>query len=214
MNRIVLAAAMITVLAGMVFPDGNNMGPEGDWRISGNRLYQESAGAPRAKAWIKVPQSGSMVYEFTVRYEGGILEDGHGGVGIHILSNSFPRGKSWGMGDSWLLWLNYDENPLNPDIPRGLSGLVYKSTSNLEMELVQAVSLQQMESIAAQRLDEDIPFKLTFLADKGQVFVEDPTGQSSGAYVDLPDSRNANGEYVAVRTNGMKASFTSPDVEL
>lgn len=216
MRRVGFCAAVMMILAaGTVLADGHLKfgAPEGDWAIRGGRLYQRDAEAPRAKAWIEVPQNGAMIYEFTFRYEGG-AEDGHGGVGLHILSDSSFEGKAWGMGDSWLLWLNYDVSPTAPGIPRGLSAQLYKSTSDSDMGLVQSISLRAIESAAIQYLQSEIPIKLTYLADRGRILVADPRGKTAGWYVDLPSGSNDTGQYAAVRTNGVKMSFTSPDVGL
>jgi hypothetical protein len=215
MKRTLILIAVIAMTAGMVFADSHGLfgTPEGKWTISKGRVYQTDMTAPRAKAWLKVPQKGSMIYEFTMRYEGG-GSDGHGGVGLHILGDSVPAGKSWGMGDSWLLWLNYDVNPKNPMIPKGVSAQVYKSTSNGKMEIVKSISLAPYASILQANLRTDIPMKLTFLADKGRVLIADPTGRTSGWYVDLPGAKMDKGMYVAARTNGVAVSFTSKDINL
>ena len=215
MKRTIILIAIIAMTAVMVFADGHmSFGAlEGDWSAEGRRLFQKDAGAPRAKAWVAIPQSGSMIYEFTIRYEGG-AEDGHGGVGIHILADSIFRGKSWGMGDSWLLWLNYDVAPYTDGVPPGLSAQVYKSRSNSSMEIIKTVSLRSFELMLLNNLDSDIPMKLTFLADRGRIMIADPRGESDGWYLDLPGAAGEGGRYVAVRTNGVKVSFTSPEVDL
>ena len=215
MKRILFLIAVISLTAGMVCAEvpGFYGTPEGDWDIVGGRLIQRDASAPRAKAWMMVPQNGSMIYEFTMRYDGG-GEDGHGGAGLHILADSVPKGKSWGLGDSWLLWLNYDVSPTASGVPRGLSAQVYKSSDNKSMEIVKSISLAPFENIAAANLYKDVPVKLTFLADRGRVLIADPTGSSAGWYVDLPGARGDSGMYAAVRTNGVEASFTSADVNL
>lgn len=215
MKRSLVLIAVIVLAAGMVYADGFGFfgTPEGQWNLVGGRLFQKDDGAPRAKAWMAIPQNGSMVYEFTMRYEGG-GEDGHGGVGIHILGDPAPKGKSWGFSDSWMLWLNYDVNPTAAGVPRGLSAQLYKSESNKDMEIVKSISLTSYEPAFADAIAMDIPVKLTFLANRGRLIIADPTGASAGWYLDLPGSRGADGRYVAVRTNGAAVSFTSPDVDL
>ena len=215
MKRTLVLFTVIVMAAGMACADGHGFfgTPEGQWNLVGNRLFQKDEGAPRAKAWMPLPQDGSMIYEFTMRYEGG-GEDGHGGVGIHILSDSVPRGKSWGMGDSWLLWLNYDEDPSAPGVPTGLSAQVYKSDTNSKMEIVDSVSLRYAEPLLMANLSYDIPIKLTYLSERGRVLIADPSGRTAGWYVDLSGSAGADADYVAVRTNGVSVSFTSPDVRL
>ncbi len=214
MKKVVIVAALI-MLGGVVCADGHlKLGsPEGDWGMRNRGISQKDADAPRAKTWVRVFQDGSMNYEFTMKYEGG-AEDGHGGVGIHILSDTMPVGKSWGMGDSWLLWLNYDISPISSDIPEGLSAQVYKSSSDSDMELIDSISLKSIESLAAPYLYSEIPVRLTYAANLGRILIADPRGKTAGWYIDLPGGRNDTGQYVAVRTNGVRMSFTAQDVEL
>ena len=215
MKKTLILIAVISMTAGMVFADSHGLygTPEGDWRFSGSRFYQNDEDAPRAKAWLAVPQKTSMIYEFTMRYEGG-GQDGHGGVGLHILGNSASNGKAWGFGDSWLLWLNYDIDPEAPMVPRGVSAQIYKSSNDTTMEIVKSVSLSSYAAILADNLYTDIPMKLTFLKDSGRVIIADPTGMTAGWYIDLPGARGDSGMYVAARTNGVSVSFTSPDVNM
>ena len=216
MKKFLVLFAVLILTASIV--SAGNLGlygtPEGNWKFVGNRLYQNDEKAPRAKAWLMVPQNGAMVYEFTIRYEGG-GEDGHGGIGIHILSDNIPKGKSWGFGNSVLFWLNYDENPKSADIPKGLSAEIYKSTNNSKMELCgQAYSINEYMPVLLKYLSSDIPVKITYLASKGRFLIDDPSGMTAGWYVDIPGMKNVSGKYIAVRTNGIAASFTSPDVSL
>jgi len=182
----------------------------GSWRFTGSRLYQNDAKAALAKVNFKVPQSGIMLYEFNVRYEGG-AEDGHGGVGIHIFMDSAINRASWGAGKSWLLWLNYDEKPLSKDIPAGLSAQIYKSISNSRMELLQSIPLASYERfLTEENLSSPITFRIIANGDTGEIRVYDPTDPNNRKYFyffidkkDLP----LKGGYVALRTNGMKLSF-------
>lgn len=215
MKKTVVIISMIAILAASAFAEDkfNYGSAEGEWKMIGSRLYQQNSNAPRAKFWVEVPQNGSMIYEFTMRYEGGV-EDGHGGVGIHILADSAPQGEAWGMGESWLLWLNYDVDPESSQVPAGLSAQIYRSTSNSEMEIVKSISLRAVEQIAARYINSTVPVKLTYFADTGRVVISDPRGIVAGWYVTLPKGRNESGQYVAVRTNSASVSFASSDVNL
>jgi hypothetical protein len=186
----------------------------GSWGFIGPRLYQNDARAKLAKVNFKAPQSGLMLYEFNVRYEGG-AEDGHGGLGIHIfVDNAFNRA-SWGAGKSWLLWLNYDEKPLSKDIPVGLSAQVYRSISNSRMELIYSIPLTDHEPfLTKENLASPITFRIIANGDTGEVRIYDPTDPDNKKYYyffidkkDLP----IKGNYVALRTNGMKLSFALKD---
>ncbi len=215
MKRILILITVIIMTAGMVFADGHGFygSPEGDWTLRGARLTQTDEGATRAKAWLSVPQKTAMVYEFTMRYEGG-GEDGHGGAGLHIVADNKTDGKSWGFSDSWLLWINYDMQVSRSNDFRGLNAMVYKSDSNKVMDVVASVNLDAYAGLLMDNLDVDIPVKLTFYPANGRVEIADPRGETAGWYVDIPGAAGATGSYVAVRTNGVAVSFTSPDVSM
>jgi hypothetical protein len=212
MKRVVLALVLFAV--GVVLYAQVNL-PEyrfasGSWSISDQRLYQNDTAARLAKMNIKVPQSGLMVYEFDARYEGG-AEDGHGGFGLHIFVDSPYNGPSWGAGVSYLLWLNYDENPLSKDIHRGFSAQIYRSYTNSRMELVESFDLNRYASLlTSENLSSPVHFKIIADGATGEVKVYDPT-EEAVYYVlnlnkkDLP----ITGDWVALRTNGMKMSFTN-----
>jgi len=182
----------------------------GRWSFTGPRLYQNDEKAGLARANFKVPQSGPMLYEFNVRYEGG-AEDGHGGLGIHIFVDSALNRASWGVGKSWLLWLNYDKKPLSKDIPAGLSGQVYRSISNSQMELIASVPFTEYEPLLTKiNLASPVTFRIIADGDTGEVRVYDPTDPYNRKYFfffidkkDLP----LKGNFVALRTSGIKLSF-------
>ncbi|MDR3166340.1 MAG: hypothetical protein LBT93_00220 [Treponema sp.] len=182
----------------------------GNWNFIGNRLYQNDVKAPLAKVNIRASQTGPMVYEFNARYEEG-AEDGHGGFGLHIFADAVYNGASWGSGNSYLLWLNYDENPISGDIPRGLSAQVYRSYTNSQMELVQSVDLNQYtDLLTVDNLASPVPFRIWADGNTGEVRVYDPTDPNLADYfyfyVDRKDSP-LKGDWVALRTNGIKLSF-------
>ncbi|GHV79498.1 hypothetical protein AGMMS49944_12890 [Spirochaetia bacterium] len=180
----------------------------GRWGFTGERLFQNDAGARLAKVNFRVPQSGSIRYEFNVRYEGG-AEDGQGGAGIHVFSDTAYNGASWGCGKSYLLWLNYDENPISRDIPRGLSAQVYRSYTNSRMELVKSVSLADYEKfLTAENLAAPIFFRIEVYGNTGDIRVYDPTDPRLYFLINVePRDVPLKGDWVALRTNGLKASF-------
>ncbi|MDR0601036.1 MAG: hypothetical protein LBG42_01515 [Treponema sp.] len=215
MKRIVL---FLTVLALVAPAFAQTNLPEhrfasGDWSISGSRVYQNDARARLAKVNIRVPQSGSMVYEFNARYESG-AEDGHGGFGLHVFADTVINAPSWGTGKSWLLWLNYDENPANRSIPRGLSAQIYRSYTNSRMDLVQSVDLNAYAPLLTQEnLAYPVPFRVTVDGATGEVRVYDPVDAAGTAYyyfyIDKKDIP-LKGNWVALRTNGIRLSFAVP----
>jgi hypothetical protein len=182
----------------------------GRWGFSGDRLYQNDAAARLAKVNIQVAQSGPMVYEFNARYEGG-AEDGHGGFGLHVFGDRVYNDASWGSGNSYLLWLNYDERPISAGIPRGLSAQVYKSVGNSRMNLVESISLSEFEQyLTAENLSGTLPVKIWIDGSTGEIRVYDPTDPTLTSYYyyyitsrDVP----LRGNWIALRTNGLKASF-------
>jgi hypothetical protein len=178
----------------------------GSWRMAGDRLYQDDVKARLAKVNMRIPQNGPMIYEFNARYEDGEW----GGFGLHIFTEGVLNRASWGSGTSYLLWLNYDENPTTKGIPKGLSAQVYRSYSNSYMELVESIALPEYENILMDSLDEEIPFTIWVNGDTGEVRVYDPTDASGQSYYyfyvakkDVP----LKGNWVSLRTNGLKLSF-------
>ena len=181
----------------------------GSWSFIGNRLFQNDANARLAKLNVKAPQSGPMIYEFNVRYEDGI-QDGHGGFGIHVFVDNALNSVSWGSGASYLLWLNYDERPITPGIPKGFSAQIYRSLSNSRMELVESYNLNEYEYLLTWEncAQNTVPAKIWIDGDTGEVRVYDPTDPDllDYFYLYLP-SRNLKGNWVSLRTNGLKLSF-------
>jgi len=181
----------------------------GRWNFVGERLFQSDTGARLAKVNILAPQSGPMIYEFNVRYEDGI-QDGHGGFGIHVFANDILNRASWGSGQSYLLWLNYDEAPITRGIPRGFSAQIYRSVTNSYMELIDSIDLNQYaylltwENCAAN----SVPARIWIDGNSGEVRVFDPTDPTWNYYFYffLP-ARNLRGNWVSLRTNGLSVSF-------
>ena len=179
----------------------------GNWTLVGNRLYQNDARARLAKVNMRAPQSGPMIYEFNVRYEDGI-EDGHGGFGLHIFADNVYHGASWGSGASYLLWLNYDENPITRGIPRGFSAQVYRSTTNSNMEILDSIDLNEYAHLLTYEncAADSVPAKIWVDGNTGEVRVYDPTDLDYYYYLFLP-ARNLRGGWISLRTNGLKLSF-------
>jgi hypothetical protein len=179
----------------------------GSWSFIGNRLYQNDANARLAKLNMRAAQSGPMIYEFNVRYEDGI-DDGHGGFGLHVFADNVYNGPSWGSGTSYLLWLNYDENPITRGIPRGFSAQVYRSMSNSEMDLLESYDLNEYAHLLTYEncAANSVPAKIWIDGSTGEVRVYDPTDLSYYYYLFLP-ARNLRGNWVSLRTNGLKLSF-------
>jgi hypothetical protein len=182
----------------------------GSWRVSGDRLYQTDENAKLAKVNLKIPQEGPMVYEFNARYEAG-GEDGHGGFGIHVFGDRAVDQPSWGSGRSYLLWLNYDEDPSDPKIPAGLSAQIYRSLTHSYMEMVESVDLNNFaDEVTDEDLDYPVPFRIYVDGSNGEVRVYDPTDIDMSEYYYFyinPREIPIKGEWVSLRTNGANLSF-------
>jgi hypothetical protein len=183
----------------------------GNWALTGQRLYQNDAGARLAKLNIQAPQSGVMLYEFEARYENG-ADDGHGGFGLHFFEDAPLNRASWGAGNSYLLWLNYDEHPISKDIPKGLSAQLYRSVTNARMDLVQSYDLNRYADLLTdENLAHPVRFKIVVYGDTGEIRVYDPTEDGS-IYYELHINRRdlpLKGDWVSLRTNGMSLSFAN-----
>jgi hypothetical protein len=206
---LVLLVALTSAFSQVNLPDHRFV--SGKWGVSGNRLYQNDEKAGLAKMNMRAPQEGLMLYEFSARYEGG-AEDGHGGFGLHVFVDSAYNEVSWGSGQSYLLWLNYDEKPLSRNIPAGLSAQVYHSIDNSTMELVDSFDLNDYADLLSdENLAEPVFFKILVDGDTGVVDVYDPTVDDNSYYrMNLNiNNRPLKGNWVVLRTNGMKMSFTN-----
>lgn len=214
MKKLIVLISAMLVLAPLTALDINpaTMTAEGEWEIQGERLVQVQPGAPRAKIAIPYPQNGVAEYEFTVRYEDGVLEDGHGGFGIHIFADNVKYDRAWGVDDSWLLWINYDVEPVG--ISSGLSAQVYKSVSNSRMDLVADYdmnwALDNMEKIGLGMNDlfgGIVPIRFTVDSQSGEVIFDDPFSQDYVYKFTLPIEQPLEGSMVVLRSNGMALSF-------
>jgi hypothetical protein len=178
---------------------------QGDWEVIGGRLYQNDEDERLAKVNVMARQSGEMQYEFNVRYEGGGFKDLMGGFGIHIFVDNPWDGMSWGNGDSFLLWLNYDPAPTYG--PKGFSAQIYKSTSETQMVLVGHFDLNSYAYLLnASNLNVVIPARIKINGTTGSVWVESPLSPGYGYRFSLGSSLG-RGNYVALRTNSLALSF-------
>jgi hypothetical protein len=177
----------------------------GDWEIRGGRLYQSDIEEPLAKINVMARQSGEMQYEFTVRYEGGGVEDLMGGFGIHVFVKDPWNGMSWGNGDSFLLWLNYDPEPTYG--PTGFTAQVYKSVSETKMELVGHYDLNRYAYLLnTSNADVVVPARIKIDSSNGSVWVESPMQAGYGYRFSL-GMPLGTGDHVALRTNSLALSF-------
>jgi hypothetical protein len=222
MKRLVFLLLTLGLAASLCAQQIEYQPVSGTWVNRNGRVYQNDAKAPLAKATIRAPQQGPMAYEFTVKYESGLDErDRHGGFGIHVYGDAVSNRASWGSGNSYLLWLNYDENPTSPakrngnpkelTIYKGLSGQVYKSYSNSYMELVESINLDWMVDLfSMDDLKNPVPFKIEVNSNTGEVRVYDPMDPYLIDYYYFFIDKKflpLKGNWVTVRTNGISLSF-------
>lgn len=208
MKRVVLILICLSVVfsAGAFAESMKVKASYGDWNISSYQIKSDSE-TSMAKANIYVPQYGTMVYEFKARYLDG-LQDGHGGFGIHVFVDKPAPGKAWGEGDSYLLWINYDENPVNSSTPKGLSAQIYKSDSNSRMNLVQSVSLKAIEPLVMKSMNYALPVKLVIDGKTGMAKIYDPFKADLAYTFPLSSDIPMKGNYVSLRTNSLGVAFT------
>ena len=202
----------VSLFAQVQLPEHYFASGSGNWGFIGTRLFQNDANARLAKLNVRAPQSGPMLYEFNVRYEAGV-EDGQGGFGIHLFADNVINTASWGSGVSYLLWLNYDDNPVTRGFPRGFTAQVYRSVTNSYMELVESFDLNEYAYLLTyENVADPVPVRIWADGNTGEVRVYDPTDPNLEYYFyfylprkDLP----LKGNWVSLRTNGLKLSFNT-----
>ncbi|MEW5815094.1 MAG: hypothetical protein AB1798_06820 [Spirochaetota bacterium] len=178
----------------------------GNWQMKDGRLYQLDVKTGLAKMNLKVPQSGTMLYEFNVRYEGGAVEDRHGGFGIHVFVDKPHPGKAWGNGHSYLLWLNYDENATT--VTKGFSAQLYKSVSHSRMDLIADIDLNRYAYVlTVENLRVIVPVKIVINGNTGDVKIYDPVDPTWVYVFNLGNTAPLKGDYLALRSNSMAVSF-------
>ncbi len=178
----------------------------GQWEIMGDRLVQKDVKAGMARVDIPYPQAGIVTYQFNVKYEKGAEDDAHAGFGIHVFVDKPAKGKAWGNGKSYLLWLNYDENAKG--ITKGLSAQIYKSITNSRMELVADIDLNKYAYLlTADNLNVVIPVKMTINGFNGDVKIYDPTDPTWVYVFNLGNTSPLKGNFISLRTNSASFSF-------
>lgn len=208
-KALLLLICLTVVLSASVFADSHmSIKPSyGDWNMSSGMLKQTDLDAGMAKASIYAPQSGTMVYQFNAKYIDG-LSDGKGGFGIHVFVDKPAAGKAWGEGDSYLLWMNYDNNPASSSTPEGLSAQIYKSDTNSRMNLVQSISLKAIEPMLSKYMGYTLPVKIVIDGKSGMAKVYDPFKADYYYKFPLSSATPLEGSYVSLRTNSLGVAFS------
>ena len=213
----------------------------GNWSVSGNRLHQNDPREPLARVDKRLAQHGTYQLDFNIRYaDGGYRsvrdlqnEHLHAGFGVQVgVSNPPLRGKSWGLGESYLLWLNLDTRPeTRREKPEhfGLRAQVYESKSNTNMDLMRSRELQALLGSPLVSIDiaealyrelgflidvadvepflyRDVPISIRVNTRTGEIGVKDPTAPLRFFF--SVDPAVLRGNYIALRTNGLAANFS------
>src|SRR6056297_3795758 len=205
-----LAFSETSVVGKALSSDMTDFGSYGGWKLRSNRLYQQDTQEHLAKINFPAPQRGLMEYNFDVRYEAGGLSDRMGGFGIQLFVDDAHKGKSWGNGESYLLWLNYDEDPTYGKA--GFRGQVYRSYSHSRMELIEGYDVALNPRVLTQEnMSLKVPVKIQVDGDTGLVKIWDPSRPGTYVRFYLDDSPG-RGSYMSLRTNSLAASFDNLEV--
>jgi hypothetical protein len=190
----------------------------GVWKADGS-LVQGDVNAPLAQINRQVLQSGVYEVDFTIKYSAGgykNLQEAmrgkyHAGFGIHIGIDKPTPGRSWGNGNSYLLWVNLDTTVSGNSPHYGLRGQVYRSRTNTDMRLMDDYNVEILPVASALGALENIvgvsvPVKIIVNTNDGEIRVYDPTLPNYYYYFYL-DPKLLKGSWLSLRTNKLSAAF-------
>lgn len=138
---------------------------EGMWNVIGKDISQGDATSKLSRLDSKIVNGSTIELSFNVAYIAGgyrdeqMLSKGeyHAGFGIHLgVEDPLLRERSWGNGDSYLLWINLDtRSTTRTDMPEhyGLRAQVYKSNSPSSMNLIKSDMLAQDAALLSMSVD-------------------------------------------------------------
>ncbi len=208
----------------------------GSWEVVNGRLQQTGLPAPLARIDRRTNQRGVYEIEFIIRYlDGGFYSEAdlmndefHAGFGVQLGGTNPVLGRaSWGVGQSYLLWLNLDTRMStlrNSPEHFGFRAQVYESRSNTNMSLLsgQAVMDQIQQPVASLDilaltgltledlvgfLDAPVRVNIRVNTNTGEVGVLDPTAPIR--YFMQLDPRILRGDYISLRTNNLSTSYSN-----
>jgi hypothetical protein len=220
-----LAGAVVgSVFAQSVVAD-DNFSSLGTWKAAGGvwkadgRLVQGDEKTPLAQINRQVLQSGVYEVDFTIRYGAGGYRNTqealkgkyHAGFGIHIGIDRPTALRSWGNGNSYLLWVNLDTTVSRESPHYGLRGQVYRSRTNTDMRLMKDYNVEILPVASAlgalnNIVGVSVPVKLIVNTNDGEVRVYDPTIPGYYYYFYL-DPKLLKGSWISLRTNKLSAAF-------
>ncbi len=187
----------------------------GNWRVTNGRLVQTDVNEKMAMIVVPVRQSGTMMYEFDVRYVSG-GEDNYAGFGIHIGINNPSSRRSWGNGQSLLAWVTWD--PRAYGSPGGFIQ-VYESRGPTRMGLYTKIfpgsdPLKyggilpiRREYLKSEFLGATVPVKMMLDTRTGKGRFYDPFDPERYFYSFDLGAPIRSGNYFALRTNSVALSF-------
>jgi len=197
-----------TSLAGWVPVSGN-------WKVMNGRLHQTDAKETMAMITVPVRQSGTMLYEFDLQYEGGGKDD-YAGFGIHICVNDPSKVRSWGNGRSILGWVTWD--PKAYGYP-GAFIQVYESKGLTDMGLYTKIfpgkdpvrygdllPLRE-EYLKYEYLNYTVPIRIMIDLTTGKGRFYDPFDPENYYYSFDLGSWIPSGSYFTFRTNSVAVSL-------
>ncbi|TVQ27573.1 MAG: hypothetical protein EA383_02270 [Spirochaetaceae bacterium] len=211
----------------------------GNWEVSGGRLLQTGLPAPLARIDRRTDQRGVYEIDFTIRYvDGGFYSEQelmngeyHAGFGIQLGgTNPVLGGRSWGVGQSYLVWLNLDtrlSTLRNSPEHFGFRAQVYESRSNTSMSLLSGAAVEQQigqplasldlfaalsefgwsEDDLIAYLDSPVRVNVRVNTNTGEVGVLDPTAPIR--YFMQLDPQILRGNYISLRTNNLSTSYAN-----
>ena len=200
--------------------EGNLWFPtEGQWKVNNTELQQIDPTSARAKINLKVDQIGHVEYQFRVRQLKG-LEDGYGGFGVHIMLRNPNKGISWGNGQSYLLWLTYDQKTYGND---SLRAQVYESINGTSMDLTSCESLncnqfigllydfgipiRNIVNLNTKKLEDlSFPIRIQVNSDDGHIKIKDPYHPLRWWHFFLGNG-SMYGTHISLRTSSISAIF-------
>jgi hypothetical protein len=209
-RTVVLLCLLFLVVPALLFSQNMDgwTAAYGDWGTAGGRVVQRSTTAGMAQAYMRLPQSGIMQYEFDVKYlDGG--DDMFAAFGFHVGIDSVAGGKSWGNGKSFLLWLTLDPKVYGGS---GVYGQAYYSASHSAMDMVHGATefelpMDRLADINLERMAMyALPIKARINYNTGEVKVWDPTVPNYYYYFSLGGPIRG-GNYISIRSNSLAASF-------
>ena len=178
----------------------------GDWKVMNGKLYQLDTKERMAMLNIPAPQSGTVQYEFDLEYNDG-AEDDYAGFGIHVIVDNPSHGRSWGDGQSALLWVTWDPKHYGPP---GLFAQAYASAGPTSMALYPSRDIMKAggnmpfpsQYVKMEYLHATVPVKIVIDYDTGEMKVYDPLDMRY-YYRFKASLPKKSGRYFAFRTNSL-----------